>query len=538
MRHKILVTMLTLALALVGAGWAMAATGGPDAYGYTWDDSEPYVWNDISGTGTLVTGGDEVVQSVTLGFNFVFYGKMYTSVSVASNGHVSFNGTTSYTTSCDWSAPAITQFAGKWNDLVTASLGAIYYKIDGTAPDRKLTVQYHNVPLFGADTDLTTFQVVLFEGSNDIVMYFADPLTTAAEAIGINGGSVYLQYACATGAGAANTAVRFTHPTGIFVVSPATETKGGEIGATVTHTVSILNLTGSKATFDITKAGETWTTTVPASLEVNDGELGTFDVTVEIPGTANYGDDDSVTVSVTYDGVTHDSVLTTMAACDIIYDDGTAEGQLGCSKKGPCYMGSVFTSDGPATITSVKVLMTSESSAAPFRVCFYAATVVGGPTGAPLGCFGPFTSNNLDDWYTAVLSTPQSVNGDFAVILDQTSGFLSIGRDEGSDVGRAWVSTDDGASFDPIASIGYPSNFMIRASTCEIIDDDDDDDDDNDDNDTSDDDTGDDDTGDDDTGDDDTGDDDASDDDAADDDATDDDASGDDDDDDDSGCGC
>lgn len=66
--------------------YANTATGGPDAYGYIWDDGVPFSWIDITGTGTDsgITGDDDSTD-VSIGFNFNFYGNSYSTISISSN---------------------------------------------------------------------------------------------------------------------------------------------------------------------------------------------------------------------------------------------------------------------------------------------------------------------------------------------------------------------------------------------------------------------------------------------------------------------
>ncbi|HEX8298982.1 MAG TPA: M36 family metallopeptidase, partial [Rubricoccaceae bacterium] len=68
------------------AGDALApalGTGGPDAFGYRWDDSNQpggpvYAFTDISATGTAVTLGDDAASTaITLPFSFSYYGTAY-----------------------------------------------------------------------------------------------------------------------------------------------------------------------------------------------------------------------------------------------------------------------------------------------------------------------------------------------------------------------------------------------------------------------------------------------------------------------------
>ena len=76
------------------SGTPARATGGPDAFGYTWDDSVPFVAADISGTGTAIFSGDDVAGVVALGGNgFNIYGVDLTQVAMASNGYISTDPT-------------------------------------------------------------------------------------------------------------------------------------------------------------------------------------------------------------------------------------------------------------------------------------------------------------------------------------------------------------------------------------------------------------------------------------------------------------
>jgi hypothetical protein len=74
------------------------SSGGPDAFGYHWIDSDQdqvsYAWTDISTTGTSLSLGDDSVSSaLDLGFSFDFYGTDYTQVYISSNGFLSFENT-------------------------------------------------------------------------------------------------------------------------------------------------------------------------------------------------------------------------------------------------------------------------------------------------------------------------------------------------------------------------------------------------------------------------------------------------------------
>jgi hypothetical protein len=164
--------------------------GGPDNYGYCWQDSdEPagplFVWNDISGTGTLlstISNGDDTYESVNLGFNFPFYGNNFDTIYVSSNGYITLgSGSSSYSNYPlpSASAPA-NLIAGFFDDLYPGAGGDVYYLIQGN----KVIVQFNNVVNFWSGGPYT-FQMVL-ESSGSITFYYKSmtaPLNSATVGI-------------------------------------------------------------------------------------------------------------------------------------------------------------------------------------------------------------------------------------------------------------------------------------------------------------------------------------------------------------------
>ena len=70
----------------------------PDAYGYTWVDSDnggspDFSWIDIPGSGVLVEGlaDDNTVGPFDIGFNFPYYWYTVNSFYDGSNGYISFS---------------------------------------------------------------------------------------------------------------------------------------------------------------------------------------------------------------------------------------------------------------------------------------------------------------------------------------------------------------------------------------------------------------------------------------------------------------
>ena len=90
-----------LALCLLSSP-TWAASGGPDAFGYTWADSNSggpaYAYVVNNGASDLGLSDDDSAV-VAIGFPFEFYGQTYTQVTVHSNGGLSFGNTSSLSTS-------------------------------------------------------------------------------------------------------------------------------------------------------------------------------------------------------------------------------------------------------------------------------------------------------------------------------------------------------------------------------------------------------------------------------------------------------
>jgi hypothetical protein len=114
-----------LGLCLAGSS-ALAATGGPDAAGYTWrDGAEPgltYGWLD-PGAGAMdvtVLGDDTTTGFLPLSFAFPYYGEAYSRLAICSNGWLSLVDDASLTFT-NLSIPTVGEprgvIAGFWNDL-------------------------------------------------------------------------------------------------------------------------------------------------------------------------------------------------------------------------------------------------------------------------------------------------------------------------------------------------------------------------------------------------------------------------------------
>lgn len=166
-------------------------SGGPDAYGYRWTDSdEPggpvFNWVDISGVGTTVPyldGDDEVKGPVPIGFDFEFYGNTYSELWVSTNGWASFTSTTSSDYSNDPLPAAYgprNLLAPWWDDHHFYYAERVYYYYDGT----KFILQFHNVEHYG-HTGTYTYQIILNPDGSIVYQYLSMTGLLTSATIGI-----------------------------------------------------------------------------------------------------------------------------------------------------------------------------------------------------------------------------------------------------------------------------------------------------------------------------------------------------------------
>lgn len=192
--------IIALAVLPFGLFRASADTGGPAA-GYSWfDNNDPdpkveYVAVSITDPASA-TGGDDVANTVDIGFTFNFFGQDYTQVDVSSNGFLSFdigNSCNENYNDADGDLgnmiPVVgncedTEWGGEpliaawFDDLDLSECGAALSATVGETPDRIFVVRYvdvcHNDCVDCVAGEGVTFEVILFEGSNDIKIQYDD----------------------------------------------------------------------------------------------------------------------------------------------------------------------------------------------------------------------------------------------------------------------------------------------------------------------------------------------------------------------------
>jgi hypothetical protein len=154
----------------------------------------PYVDPNSSGTPTALTIDDRYSTPLNIGFNFPFYGTIYNSLVVSTNGYVSFDaslsgafshyailrngGTLSATVGVPEDLPSLLYdraiIMGPYHDLnpeVAQPTQRIQYMTVGTAPYRRWILSFYRVPLFGSGCGVfieNTHQIVLYESTGII----------------------------------------------------------------------------------------------------------------------------------------------------------------------------------------------------------------------------------------------------------------------------------------------------------------------------------------------------------------------------------
>lgn len=142
---------------------------------YIFNDQVTFNWIDAT-TGTNAgVAGDDTSVNIPIGFDFDFYGVSQSTVTVSSNGYLTFGGTgTVYTNSgIPNTAQPNNLIAPFWDDLNPGSGGAVYYLLEGTEPNRRLTIEWQGVPHY-PNTGAVTFEVTLFEGTHSILFQYQD----------------------------------------------------------------------------------------------------------------------------------------------------------------------------------------------------------------------------------------------------------------------------------------------------------------------------------------------------------------------------
>ena len=210
-----------------GGGVAIGPTG-LSGGGYT-PESIAYSPRTLDAGATSLSLGDESVSSaISLPFNFTFYNNSYSSVYISSNGWMSFTSTSGAAYSVQTLPSSSTPnnlVAGFSDDLDQSKGGTNKYEVFGTAPNRVFVVEFNAVPEYSNNANTQTFQMMLYEGTNDIEVHTTSTTTSGNVTQGLENidGTVadYVAGRNHTAFSLTNDAVRFNYDVPAAIVPDA-----------------------------------------------------------------------------------------------------------------------------------------------------------------------------------------------------------------------------------------------------------------------------------------------------------------------------
>ncbi len=152
-------------------------SGGPDAYGYSWTDSDEeggpnYEWIEISETGTQVTGlmDDNFAGPFEMGFTFPYYGQEKNQFFINSNGCITFSD--HLLPFANMEIPTNNEhknfIAWFWDDLtVDTSMTRVYYR----NYEDKTVIQFNKMVHYPGSEDYITAEVILRHDGIIVMQY-------------------------------------------------------------------------------------------------------------------------------------------------------------------------------------------------------------------------------------------------------------------------------------------------------------------------------------------------------------------------------
>lgn len=158
---------------------------------YTVDQSGTFNPDTTAGGTSVNLGDDQVSGDLPIGFTFRFFENNYTQFRISSNGFITFGNTTN--NGCcsgdfipdTWDPNNLIAFA--WEDLDPFGVGSINYQTVGTAPNRKLIMNFVDIPHWpgpGPNANVTA-QVQLWEGCGRIEIHTTTKPSNGVTTMGI-----------------------------------------------------------------------------------------------------------------------------------------------------------------------------------------------------------------------------------------------------------------------------------------------------------------------------------------------------------------
>jgi len=138
----------------------------------------PFNPDPFTGSTSISLTDDGQSSMITIGFDFCFYGTTYSQLIIGANNFITFtaggSGTWITTPIPNTGAVPNNAIMGPWQDINPAAGGSVNYQVYGTAPFRRLTVTWNNVPMFSCTADLYSSQIILYETTNIVETHISN----------------------------------------------------------------------------------------------------------------------------------------------------------------------------------------------------------------------------------------------------------------------------------------------------------------------------------------------------------------------------
>lgn len=161
---------------------APVSTGGPDQFGYTWDDTIALSWIDATGgTDTGLSESTPAVGPIALPFSFKYYENAYSQVYASKHGYIGFANSNMTASQGRIPNPATPNnlIAPYWTPTYlqnSGPTGRVFYASGGAPPNRYFVVEWYDVK-GGAPSDAIgsdesyRFEALLFENGDIVFQY-------------------------------------------------------------------------------------------------------------------------------------------------------------------------------------------------------------------------------------------------------------------------------------------------------------------------------------------------------------------------------
>ncbi len=168
---EVIVPAMPMATVTNNATWTAVTSVG----GYAVDPNAAYNFIPIETSGTPLGLSDDGEANITLPFSFTFFGVTSSNLRVGNNGGILFNATTGDVPGGNAALPTASpalSILPFWDDI-DSDTGDVYWAVQGTAPNRVAIIEWYNRPHY-SNTGSATFQVLLYEGTDEIKFQYAD----------------------------------------------------------------------------------------------------------------------------------------------------------------------------------------------------------------------------------------------------------------------------------------------------------------------------------------------------------------------------